>query len=49
MLRRRGSCWRGGPFEVICDDFEISRVVFMPNITYKSCCYLFILLLAKGL
>ena len=22
---------------------ELSRVVFMPNITYKSCCYLFIL------
>ena len=29
------------------DNFEISRV-FMPNITYKSCYYLFILLLAKS-
>ena len=25
------------------DNFEISRVVLMPNITYKSCNYLFIL------
>ena len=33
----------------IWDNFEISRVVFMPNITYKSCYYLFILLPAKGL
>ena len=24
------------------DNFEISRVVFIPNITYKSCYYLFI-------
>ena len=31
----------------ILDNFEISRVVFMQNITYKSCCYLFILLPAK--
>ena len=31
------------------DNFEISRVVFMPNITYKSCYYLFIPLPAKGL
>ena len=31
--------------------FEISRVVFMPNVTYKSCYsyYLFILLPVKGL
>ena len=28
---------------VIWDNFEISRVVFMPNFKYKSCCYLFIL------
>ena len=28
-------------------NFEISQVVFMPNITYKSCYYLFILLPAK--
>ena len=34
---------------IIWDNFEISRVVFMQNITYKSCCYLFILLPAKGL
>ena len=27
----------------ICDNFKISRVVFMPNITYNSCYYLFIL------
>ena len=33
----------------IWDNFEISRVVFMPNIMYKSCYYLFILLPAKGL
>ena len=33
----------------IWDNFEISRVVFMPNITYKSCYYSFILLPAKGL
>ena len=33
----------------IWDNFEISRVVFMPNITYKSCYYLFILLPAKDL
>ena len=33
----------------IWDNFEISRVVFMPNITYKSCYYLFILLPTKGL
>ena len=31
------------------DNFEISQMVFMPNITYKSCYYLFILLSAKGL
>ena len=24
---------------IICDNFEISRVVIMPNITYKSCYY----------
>ena len=30
-------------------NFEISLVVFMPNITYKSCYYLFILLPAKVL
>ena len=29
--------------------FGISQVVFLPNITYKSCYYLFILLPAKGL
>ena len=34
---------------VIWDNFEISRVVFMPNISYKSRYYLFILLPAKGL
>ena len=33
----------------IWDNFEISRVVFMPNITYNSCYYLFMLLPAKGL
>ena len=33
----------------IWDNFEISRVVFMPNMTYKSYYYLFILLPAKGL
>ena len=33
---------------LIWDDFEISRVVLMPNITYKSCYYLFIPLPAKG-
>ena len=33
----------------IWDNFEISQVVFMPNITYKSCCYLFMLLPEKGL
>ena len=33
----------------IWDNFEIKRVVFMPNITYKSCYYLFILPPAKGL
>ena len=33
----------------IWDNFEISRVIFMPNITYKSSYYLFILLPAKGL
>ena len=32
---------------VIWDNFEISRVIFMPNITYKSSYYLFILLPAK--
>ena len=32
----------------IWGNFEISRVVFMPNITYKSCYYLFILLPTKG-
>ena len=31
----------------IWDNFEISWVVFMPNNTYKSCYYLFILVLAK--
>ena len=31
------------------DHFEISRWVFTPNITYKSCYYLFILLPANGL
>ena len=35
--------------KVIWDNFEISQVVFMPNITYKSCYCLFILLPAKGL
>ena len=36
---------------VICnwDNLEISRVAFMPNITYKSCYYLVILLPAKRL
>ena len=29
------------------DNFEISRVIFVPNITYKSWPYLFILLTAK--
>ena len=33
--------------QVIWDNFEISQVVFMPNITYKSCYYLFILLPQK--
>ena len=33
----------------IWDNFEISQVVFMPNITYKSCYYLFILLATKVL
>ena len=33
----------------ISDNFEIPQVVFMPNIWYKSCYYLFILLPAKGL
>ena len=33
----------------IWDNFEISRVVYMPNITYKLYYYLFILLPAKGL
>ena len=33
----------------IWDNLEISRVVFMPNITNKSCYYLFILLPTKGL
>ena len=33
----------------IWDSFEKSRVVIMPNIRYKSCYYLFILLPAKGL
>ena len=33
----------------IWDNFEISQVVFMPNIRYKSCYYLFILLPTKGL
>ena len=33
----------------IWDNCEISRVVFMPNITYKSSYYLFILTPAKGL
>ena len=32
----------------IWDNFEISRVVFMPNITYGSWYYLLILLPAKG-
>ena len=27
----------------ILDNFEISAMIFMPNITYKSCYYLFIL------
>ena len=27
----------------IWDNFEISRVVFMPNITYKTCYYFFII------
>ena len=31
----------------IWDNFERSRVVFMPNITYKLCYYLFLLLPAK--
>ena len=31
------------------NNFEISRVVFVPNITYKSCYYLFILVRTKGL
>ena len=31
----------------IWDNFEISRVVFMPNVTYKSCYYLFILVLKR--
>ena len=31
------------------DITQISRVVFMPNITYKSCYYLFILLPTNGL
>ena len=35
--------------KLLYDNFEISRVVLMPNITYKSCNYLFILLPAKGL
>ena len=35
--------------EICGDNFEISRVVFMPNILYKSCYYLLILLPAKGL
>ena len=30
-------------FYIILGNFEISRVVFMPNITYNSCYYLFIL------
>ena len=34
---------------VIWDNFEMPRVVFMPNFTYKSCYYLFILLAAKVL
>ena len=34
--------------QIIWDNFEISRAVFMPNITYKSYHYLFILLPAKG-
>ena len=33
----------------ISDNFEISRAVLMPNMTYKSCYYLFIPLSAKGL
>ena len=33
----------------IWDNFEISLVVFMPNIMYKSCYYLFILLPIEGL
>ena len=33
----------------IWDNFERSWVVFMPNITYKSCYYKFILLPKKGL
>ena len=33
----------------IRDNFEISRVVFMPDMMYKSCYYLFILLPEKGL
>ena len=33
---------------LIWDNFEISLVVFMPNITYKSCYSLFILLPTKG-
>ena len=47
------ACWLSVALwrEDVCvrDYFEISRVVFIPNITYKSCYYLFILLLVKGL
>ena len=35
--------------EIVYNNFEISLVVFLPNITYKSCYYLFILLPAKVL
>ena len=45
VIHNLTSCWAS----VIWDNFEISRVVFMPNITYKSCYYLFILLPTKSL
>ena len=35
--------------EITYNNFEISLVVFRPNISYKSCYYLFTLLPAKGL
>ena len=37
----------GGLWNYAYNNFEMSRVVFMPKITYKSCYYLFMLLLAK--